>query len=87
MEGSYAYIQQLNNGVWGNYKDDSDWELVFNWVRTNSVTGTSTVTLDWHIPLTVPAGTYRFAYFGTSKTPVIGSLKEFSGVSGEVVVQ
>ena len=89
LEGSYAYIQQQDSsgGAWHNYKDDSDWELVFNWVRTNTVTGTSTATLDWHIPANVPAGTYRFAYFGTSKTPVIGTLKEFSGFSGSIVVQ
>lgn len=87
LEGSYAYVHQLNSlGEWEVWKDDSDWELVFNWAQTNQILMTSTVTLDWFIPSNVPKGTYRFAYFGTSKTPVLGTLSEFVGYSSPIIV-
>ena len=87
LESSFAYVQQQQgDGTWTNYKDDSDWELIFNWARTNTVLGTSTVTLQWVIPEGTQSGTYRFAYYGASKTPVTGSIKQFNGASGSIKV-
>ena len=87
LEGSFAYVQQQgSDGTWTNFKDDTDWELIFNWVRTNTVLGYSTVTLQWIIPADTPSGTYRFAYYGASKTPVTGTIKQFNGSSGSINV-
>ena len=87
LESSYAYIQrQGSDGTWTNYKDDTDWELIFNWARTNTPLGYSTVTLQWIIPQGTPSGTYRFAYYGASKTPITGSIKQFNGASGSIQV-
>jgi neutral ceramidase len=83
LESTYAAVQQQqSNGSYTNYRDDSDWELIFNWVRTNSVTGTSNVILEWIIPSGTPSGLYRMQYFGASKQPITGTISQFSGTSG-----
>ena len=87
LESSFAFIQQqASDGSWTNYKDDSDWELIYNWARTNTALGYSTVTLQWIIPEDTPSGTYRFAYYGASKTPVTGTINQFNGASGSIKV-
>ena len=87
LESSFAYVQQQgSDGTWVNYKDDTDWELIFNWVRTNTALGYSTVTLQWIIPEGTPSGTYRFAYYGASKTPITGTINQFNGASGSITV-
>lgn len=86
LEKSYAIVeQQGSDGTWTVFRDDSDWDLIFDWQRTSTALGTSTVTLQWVIGPEVK-GTYRFRYFGASKTPVTGSIKQFSGTSGNMVV-
>jgi neutral ceramidase len=87
LESSYATVQfQGANGAWTTVRDDSSWDLVFNWARTNTITGTSTVTLEWFVGSDVPAGSYRMQYFGASKTPITGEIVQFSGTSGVFVV-
>lgn len=85
LGSSYAYIQQQgSDGSWVTYKDDTDWELVFSWARTNTVLGYSSSTLQWIIPEGTLSGTYRFAYYGASKTPVTGTINQFNGASGNI---
>ena len=87
LESSFGYIQQQqSDGSWTNYRDDSDWELIYNWARTNTALGYSTVTLQWIIPEGTTSGTYRFAYYGASKTPITGSINQFNGASGSIKV-
>ena len=83
LESSYGTVQQqAADGTWKMIRDDSDWDLIFNWVRTNTVLGTSSVTLEWITDSATPSGTYRMQYFGASKAPVTGTITQFSGTSG-----
>ena len=86
QESSYATIeQQGSDATWTTVRDDSDWDLIFNWSRTSTILGTSTATLQWVVGEDVK-GTYRFRYFGASKTPVTGSIVQFEGTSRNIVI-
>ena len=88
LEGTYALIEQLDaQGRWAPVRSDADWNLVFEWRRTNSVLGTSEVDITWEIEADAMGGVYRIRYFGSSKTPVSGEIVEFEGVSAKFVVR
>ena len=87
LESSYALVEKLeSNGRWASFLDDSDWDLVFHWQRENTLLGTSSVTLEWIIGLGVK-GTYRMRYFGASKAAFTGTITQFSGSSGAIMVK
>ncbi|MCJ1288339.1 hypothetical protein MMC26_007694 [Xylographa opegraphella] len=82
LEKSYAAIEQYVNGVWIVARDDSDWDLVFEWRRTNSVLGTSEVDISWHVPsLEDPGKSYRIKYYGAAKMAGSGEIVQFEGMS------
>ena len=98
LEQSYATIEKqdaTNSGAWTTVRDDSDWDLIFRWNRTNEVLGQSEVTLEWQTGSVAPSGTvvppgvYRMRYFGASKAPGSGDgeVTQFQGVSGNVVIK
>jgi len=86
LENTYAAIEvQTEDGRWVIIRDDSDWDLIFNWKRTSSVLGTSQVTIQWNIPDdgSVETGRmHRIRYYGASKTLVSGGINQFEGTSG-----
>ena len=87
LESSYAEVQQqAANGTWTTVRDDNDWDLVFNWLRTSTILGTSSVTLEWITDSSTPSGTYRMQYFGASKAPITGTISQFSGTSGTFTI-
>ena len=49
LGGSFAAVEQLNSAsnIWEQVRDDDDWSLLYEWKRTNTVTGTSQVTISW----------------------------------------
>ncbi|KAF2769071.1 ceramidase like protein [Teratosphaeria nubilosa] len=49
LGGTFAALEQFDFDVkaWRQVKDDSDWSLVYEWKRTNSVLGTSEVRVSW----------------------------------------
>lgn len=89
LEGTFTAIeQQASDGSWTQIKNDQDWELVYEWKRTNGLTGTSEVTISWDTGTkwesdsSAPAtGTYRIKYYGDSKS-VGGTITPFNGTSG-----
>ena len=81
LEDTYVAVEQFINGAWKRARDDSDWSLIFKWRRTNSVLGTSEVTVEWEIEDEVDLGMYRIRYWGASKTPVTGEIVQFVGAS------
>lgn len=89
LEGTFTAVEQLVSGSWTRVRDDQDWSLVYTWTRTNGLLGYSDVVVSWEtsegIDGTVP-GTYRIRYYGDSKTPVLETIKAFSGVSGNFTV-
>ncbi|KAK1852695.1 neutral/alkaline non-lysosomal ceramidase [Colletotrichum chrysophilum] len=81
LEGTYAAVEQLQNGVWTQVRNDEDWFLVYTWTRTNWLLGYSEVTISWETAGDgAAAGTYRIKYYGDSK-PLIGSITAFEGTS------
>ncbi|KAF2502657.1 Neutral/alkaline nonlysosomal ceramidase [Lophium mytilinum] len=83
LEATYAAVEKGgDDGSWTQVKNDEDWELLFEWKRTNSVLGYSEVTVTWDTSLTAEAGTYRIKYFGDSKAAFTGTISEFEGSSG-----
>lgn len=52
---------------WEVVRDDSDWDLVYEWKRVNTVLGTSDVTISWEIGEDAEKGKYRLRYYGDAK--------------------
>lgn len=85
LEQTYASVEKRSeSGLWHSVRDDSDWSLIFEWRRVNSVLGTSEVTITWEIESDIEAGgVYRIKYYGAAKQPVTGKIHSFEGMSGE----
>lgn len=58
---------------------DWDPETRFIWERDG--VDRSTITIEWHIPLDTPRGTYQIVYHGHNKKLIDGSINPFSGRS------
>jgi neutral ceramidase len=95
LENTYAAVERKSDsGDWVQVRDDSDWNLKYEWVRTDSVAGTSKVILTWQIEdpyyltgwsLPLQRGTYRFHYYGDYKT-LLGSIVSFEGIGPDFEV-
>ncbi|KAF9697917.1 hypothetical protein EKO04_004002 [Ascochyta lentis] len=92
LEQTFASIERLVDGSWTQVRSDSDWDVVFEWKRVNSLTGTSEVLVSWDTSISHSdshsevssnlQGRYRVRYFGDSKS-VGGTITPFDGLSGE----
>ncbi|KAL8695203.1 MAG: hypothetical protein Q9218_000241 [Villophora microphyllina] len=83
LEGNFAAVEHLTHGEWRRVRDDSDWDLIFHWRRTNTVLGTSEVVVEWEVGKEgVERGLYRLRYFGDRKEFGTGDIGPFEGVSG-----
>lgn len=86
LEGTYAAVERLESGgQWRRVRADGDWFLVYSWKRKDWLFGTSEVTLEWYTgedgaAADVQPGTYRFKYYGDSKS-LFGSISSFEGTS------
>lgn len=96
LESTFAAVEIMNpdTSSWEVVRDDSDWNLLYQWERTNTLFGTSQVTLQWQIeddyysiddPRVLQSGTYRMHYYGDSKN-VLGNIVPFEGISGNFTV-
>ncbi|KAL8928599.1 MAG: hypothetical protein Q9208_001833 [Pyrenodesmia sp. 3 TL-2023] len=82
LEGTFVAVEHLRHGTWMKVRDDSDWDLIYRWRRTNTVLGTSEVEVDWEIGAAgVDGGLYRMRYFGDAKS-LGGDVEAFEGVTG-----
>lgn len=95
QESTFAAVERKNDsGEWEVVRNDRDWNLVFNWERTNLILGYSEVTIQWQIeddyygvddPHPVQSGTYRMHYYGDSKS-ALGEVSSFEGIGGSFTV-
>ncbi|KAH8097107.1 Neutral/alkaline nonlysosomal ceramidase [Cristinia sonorae] len=85
LEGTFLTVDQQVNGQWSTVRSDSHPSTKFEWLRTNTVLGYSTVNISWTIESGTPSGTYRLGYFGDSK-PLIGVIKPFTGFSSSFTI-
>lgn len=81
LEGTFAAVEQNKSGAWDRVRDDTDWNLVYEWKRTETLTGQSQVTITWTVESGTPAGQYRIRYYGDSKALFGGRITAFEGVS------
>jgi len=82
LDGTYAAVERNNGGAWSRIRDDTDWDLVYQWKRTEGLSGQSEVTISWTVEQGTPAGQYRIKYYGDSKGPFTGKITAFEGTSG-----
>jgi neutral ceramidase len=49
LGGTFAAVEKYDasTSVWKQVRSDEDWSLVYEWTRTNTVLGTSEVTISW----------------------------------------
>lgn len=96
LESTIAAVEKLNpdSGLWKIMRDDSDWNLVYRWKRTNTMLGHSEVTLQWQIEddyynignsRPVTNGVYRMHYFGDFRN-IFGGVESFEGIGGHFTV-
>lgn len=85
LEATYAAVEmQSADGSWVQVRDDGDWDLLFEWKRTSTALGTSSVKISWEIgggsSTKIQSGQYRIKYYGESKA-VGGTITSFVGTS------
>lgn len=81
LEQTFAAVERQEAGGWIRVRDDSDWDLVYTWTRTNFILGHSDVVLSWETGLSAEPGTYRLRYYGDAKALIGGGVTAFEGVS------
>ncbi|KAL5638356.1 hypothetical protein ACGC1H_005139 [Rhizoctonia solani] len=85
LESTFITVDMLVGGSWKTVRTDSHPSTKFGWLRTNTALGYSTVTANWTIEGTTPAGSYRLAYYGNNK-PLIGSIGSFTGTTSTFTI-
>ena len=83
-------IPPATTETWITIRDDSDWDLIFQWRRINSVLATSEVDITWELgqgTKEVKEGIYRIVYHGDSKALGSGEIESFKGVSSAFRVE
>ncbi|KAE8146480.1 Neutral/alkaline nonlysosomal ceramidase [Aspergillus avenaceus] len=96
LESTYAAVERHSpeTDTWEVIRTDRDWNLLYNWKRTNTVLGYSEATIQWQIeddyynvgnPSALKDGTYRLHYYGDFKT-INGNIGGFEGISDSFTV-
>merc|ERR1711970_1051580 len=85
LESSFMTVERLVNDEWIIVAEDSDWETVLEWHRTNVILGESEVILSWDIPEDAEPGLYRFGHKGYHRTILHGNFY-YEGWSNEFTV-
>ena len=75
---TYLEIQRSEDEDWRTLFDDGDWSTRLRWRRLDR--SRSQVTVEWHIPDPVDAGTYRICFHGDA-IDAAGALHPFTGTT------
>ncbi|KAF8308277.1 Neutral/alkaline nonlysosomal ceramidase [Clavulina sp. PMI_390] len=67
LEGTFLTVDQKVGSSWVTYRTDSHPSTTYQWLRTDTILGYSTVNITWTIESGTPAGTYRLSYYGDAK--------------------
>ncbi|KAK8085044.1 neutral/alkaline non-lysosomal ceramidase [Apiospora hydei] len=86
LEGTFAAIENKDGNGWVQVRDDSDWDLVYTWTRTDWLLGYSDVVISWETGLNAEPGTYRTRYFGDAKALLGGDITAFEGASNTFTI-
>jgi len=87
-QGSFLQVQRKSGTSWVTVAYDWDWETKYRWERNNCVPtlACSHVTIDWKIPSSTVAGTYRIRHDGDWKSGWDGLIRPYTGYSREFTV-
>jgi neutral ceramidase len=87
-QDSFLRVQRKSGTSWVDVAYDWDWETKYRWQRNNCVPtlACSHVTVEWKIPSTATAGTYRIRHDGNWKSGWDGLIRPYSGTSREFTV-
>jgi neutral ceramidase len=86
LEDTFMTVEMLNEDEeWVVIAEDSDWETLLEWRRTNVILGESEVSLSWDIPQDAVEGLYRFGHKGYHHTILRGNFY-YEGWSSEFLV-
>ncbi|EKM60398.1 uncharacterized protein PHACADRAFT_167760 [Phanerochaete carnosa HHB-10118-sp] len=85
LEETFLTVDQLMNGQWISVRSDSHPSTRFEWLRTSTTFGYSTVNISWTIEDITAPGTYRLTYLGDAKS-LGGSISPFTGYSSSFTV-
>jgi len=86
LGGTFLTVDVLNGNTWSTVRTDAHPSTTYQWLRTSTILGTSSVTINWTVEAGTPSGTYRLTYNGDSKTPIIGTINTFKGISSNFTV-
>jgi len=86
LGGTFLTVDVLNGTTWKTVRTDAHPSTTYQWLRTSTILGTSSVTVNWTVEAGTPSGTYRLTYNGDSKTPITGSINTFLGISSNFTV-
>jgi len=86
LEDTFMTVEKLVEGSgWVVIAQDSDWETLLEWHRTNVILGESEVSVSWDIPLDTEEGLYRLGHKGYHHTIIRGNFY-YEGWSNEFQV-
>ncbi|KDQ56458.1 hypothetical protein JAAARDRAFT_195093 [Jaapia argillacea MUCL 33604] len=85
LEDTFLTVDCLVNDTWVTVRSDSHPSTVYQWARTSTVLGTSTVNISWVIEPSTPSGVYRLMYYGDAKS-LMRSISAFEGTSSNFTV-
>ncbi|KAI0764296.1 Neutral/alkaline nonlysosomal ceramidase [Trametes elegans] len=85
LEQTFLTVDQLVDDQWKVVRSDSHPSTTYQWTRTSTILGTSTVNITWVIEDGTPSGTYRLTYLGDNK-PLIGTITPFVGHSANFTI-
>jgi neutral ceramidase len=77
---TYAAVEKFDGQRWKRVRDDSDWDVIFEWKRINTVLATSEVKITWDTNVKDERGKYRLKYYGDAKG-LGGGITPFEGSS------
>ncbi|KIP08704.1 hypothetical protein PHLGIDRAFT_29473 [Phlebiopsis gigantea 11061_1 CR5-6] len=85
LEQTFLTVDQSDNGDWVPVRSDSHPATLYQWLRTSTILGYSTVNISWTIESGTPSGTYRLTYYGDSKS-ISGAITPFIGHSSSFTI-
>ncbi|KAL1682695.1 Neutral/alkaline nonlysosomal ceramidase [Schizophyllum commune] len=86
LEQTFLSVDHSDGGKWKAVRSDSHPSTRYEWVRTSTILGTSSVNISWTIEDGTAAGTYRIAYFGDAKAAGSGAISSFTGHSSNFTI-
>jgi len=88
LQGTFLTVELSDGATWKIIASDSNWETKYHWKSTNApISSYSEVTIEWTVPSTAAAGSYRVCYLGDWKSGWTSGITAFKSCSSTFSVQ